>query len=63
MGGDIKEGQKRYREFVLSGIFKEIKSPFGEAWATEVLSTESFIKRVRKMCINDWKLDEKGIIP
>ena len=52
MGGDTKEGKKRYGEFVISGIRKGVKDPLGEAKAGSVLGTESFTEWVRKTFID-----------
>jgi chromosomal replication initiation ATPase DnaA len=61
MGGDTKEGKKRYRDFVLSGISKELKNPLTEARAEAVLGTDSFIEWVRKTFIDgrEWKRKEQ----
>ena len=72
MGGDTKKGKKRYRDFVLSGIHKEIKNPLTEARAEAVLGTDSFIEWVRKTFIDGRKWVRKdqpqarlltGVIP
>ena len=72
MGGDMKEGKKRYRDFVLSGIRNGEKNPLGEAQAGAVLGTDSFIEWVRKTFIDgrDWVRKEqpqvgtlRGVIP
>jgi putative transposase len=52
MGGDTKEGARRYGEFVISGIRKGVKDPLGEAKAGAVLGTESFREWVRKTFID-----------
>lgn len=72
MGGNTKEGKKRYRDFVLSGIRNGVKNPLGEARAGAVLGTDSFIEWVRKTFIDgrEWVRKEqpqvgmlKGMIP
>jgi REP element-mobilizing transposase RayT len=72
MGGDTKEGRKRYRDFVVSGILKGAINPLTEARAGVVLGTDSFIERVRKTFIDgrEWVRKEqpqvkslRGVIP
>jgi hypothetical protein len=60
-GGDNKEGKERYRDFVLSGILKGIKSPLAEVRAGAVLGTESFIEWVRRTFIDgrEWRRREQ----
>lgn len=55
MGGDTKEGKKRYGEFVISGLHKRMKSPLAEARAGAVLGTKSFTERIRKTFIDGRK--------
>ena len=52
MGGDTREGRRRYSDFVLSGLLKEAKNPLGEARAGAVLGTESFREWIRKTFID-----------
>ena len=52
MGGDTKEGKRRYGEFVISGLSKGIKNPLGEAQAGVVLGTESFTEWIRETFID-----------
>jgi len=61
MGGDNKEGKKRYGDFVISGILKGVKNPLSEARAGAVLGTDSFIEWVRKTFINgrEWVRKEQ----
>jgi putative transposase len=61
MGGDTKEGEKRYRDFVISGLGKGIKNPIMEARAGAVLGTDSFIEWVRKTFIDgrEWTRKEQ----
>ena len=61
MGGDNKEGKKRYRDFVLSGISKGMKNPLAEARAGAVLGTETFAEWIRKTFIDgkEWKRREQ----
>ncbi|MCX6354913.1 MAG: hypothetical protein NTZ78_08425 [Candidatus Aureabacteria bacterium] len=72
MGGDTKEGKNRYRDFILSGIRKGIKSPLKEARAEAVLGTDSFIEWIRETFIDvkEWTRKEqpqvgllRGVIP
>ena len=59
MGGDTKEGKRRYGEFVLSGLQKGIKDPLGKAKAGVVLGTEQFETWVRKTFIDGRKWQRK----
>jgi REP element-mobilizing transposase RayT len=52
MGGDTREGRRRYGEFVISGLYKGMKNPFAEAEAGAVLGTESFAEWIRKTFID-----------
>ena len=52
MGGETKEGRRRYGEFIIAGIGKGMKNPLAEAKAGAVLGTESFIEWVRKTFIS-----------
>ena len=52
MGGDTREGQRRYGAFVLSGLSREMKNPLAEARAGAVLGTESFAEWARKTFID-----------
>ncbi|MCX6356878.1 MAG: transposase [Candidatus Aureabacteria bacterium] len=72
MGGDTKEGKKRYRDFVISGLGKGIKNPITEARAGAVLGTDSFIEWARRTFIDgrEWTRKEqpqvgslRGVIP
>ena len=72
MGGDTKEGKKRYGDFVISGISKGVRDPLGEARAGAVLGTNSFIEWIRKTFIAGrmWRRKEQpqarlltGVIP
>lgn len=55
MGGDTKEGRRRYGAFVISGLRKEVKDPLGEAKAGAVLGTEQFTEWVRRTFIDGRK--------
>jgi REP element-mobilizing transposase RayT len=55
MGGDTKEGKRRYKEFVISGIRKGVKDPLGEAKGGAVLGTERFREWVRGTFIDGRK--------
>lgn len=61
MGGDNREGRRRYRDFVMSGILREVKSPMKEARGGVVLGTDSFMEWVRKEQPQVKSL--KGVIP
>jgi hypothetical protein len=72
MGGDTREGRRRYSDFVLSGLLKEAKNPLGEARAGAVLGTDSFIEWVKRTFIDgrEWVRKEqpqaislRGVIP
>jgi hypothetical protein len=72
MGGDSRDGEKRYRDFMLSGILRGVKSPLAEARGGAVLGTDCFIEWVRKTFIDkrEWVRKEqpqvgklKGMIP
>ena len=55
MGGETREGKRRYGEFVISGLAKGVKDPLGEAKAGAVLGTEKFREWVRRTFIDGHK--------
>jgi putative transposase len=60
MGGDTKEGKKRYRDFVIAGLSREAKNILEETQAEAILGTDSFITWVKKTFIEgkEWKQRE-----
>jgi REP element-mobilizing transposase RayT len=55
MGGDTKQGRKRYGNFVISGVNKALKNPIEEARAGVLLGTESFTEWIRETFIDGRK--------
>ena len=57
MGGDTKEGQKRYRDFVIAGLSRGAKNILEERQAEVILGTDSFITWVKKTFVEgkEWK--------
>ncbi|HOE26099.1 MAG TPA: hypothetical protein PK696_00185 [bacterium] len=72
MGGETKEGARRYGDFVLSGLGTVMKNPLADSRAGAVLGTESFIEWIRKTFVDGRKWTRKeqpqvkplrGVIP
>ena len=61
MGGDNKAGEKRYCDFVLSGLSQGLKNPLGEVYAGTVLGMDSFREWIRKTFIDgrEWARKEQ----
>jgi REP element-mobilizing transposase RayT len=60
MGGDTKQGKKRYRDFVIAGLRGKTKNILEETRAEAILGTDSFISWVKKTFVDgkEWEQRE-----